>query len=160
MASVGQASWALSLPGSLGALLAPLLASYLARNGRRPRKREGKGTWSTKQHLELCGLCEEKAFFCVPHLAHMLIFLPFLSRELKHRLRCLVHNEEYSTNVSFHVTEGQSLKNEMERINQEELRDVGDLEFEPQGSQDLCLPMRPVLSSCSILSSIMETNKP
>lgn len=160
MASVGQASWALSLPGSLGALLAPLLASYLARNGRRPRKREGKGTRSTKQHLELCGLCEEKAFFCVPHLAHMLIFLPFLSRELKHRLRCLVHNEEYSTNVSFHVTEGQSLKNEMERINQEELRGVGDLEFEPQGSQDLCLPMRPVLSSCSILSSIMETNKP
>lgn len=80
----------------------------------------------------------------------MLIFLPFFSRELKHRLRCLIHNEEYSTNVSFHVTEGQSLKNEMGRINQEELRGVGALEFEPQRSQDLCLPMKPVLSSCSI----------
>lgn len=50
------------------------------------------------------------------------------SGESEHRLSCLIHNKGYSTNGSFPVIEGPSLKNEIEEINKKELRGLGALE--------------------------------
>ena len=108
----------------------------------------------------------EKSFFCVPTYLCLLIFLSFLSQKSKHTLRCLIHNKGYSTNVSFHGMEGQSLQNEIKGIKQKELRGLGALEFEPRGSQvlrpscHLMSHVRLVLSSYSISTNTIKTNKP
>lgn len=81
-----------------------------------------------------------------PTSLHLLVFLSFLTRESKHRLRCLIHNKSDSANVSFPVIEGQLLKSATERISQKKLRGLGALGFGPRGGQDLRLPVRPVLS--------------
>ena len=48
-----------------------------------------------------------------PTYLHLLIFLPFLSQKSKHMFQAFPHNKGYSTNGSFQVREGSSLKNEM-----------------------------------------------
>ena len=106
-----QASWVPSLPGSLGWPPAFLLASCLARNGRGSQRRErGRGTQESILSWPLCERVSHPSVSST-HL-YLPIFLPFLSWKSKHMLRCLIHNEWYGTNGSFHVTEGKTFKNE------------------------------------------------
>lgn len=132
VASAWQAPWASSLPGSLGSLLAPLLASYLARNGEgMPGGEKVRGAWSTGEHLELCSSRGGSHSSVSATSLHLLVFLSSLTRESKHRLRCLIHNESYGTNMSFHGIEGQSLKSAIERNSRKRLRGLGALGFGP-----------------------------
>lgn len=109
--SVCRASWAPSLPGSLGWPLAFLLASCLARNGRGSQRRaKGRGTQESILSWPLCERVSHPSVSST-HL-YLPIFLPFLSWKSKHMLRCLIHNEWYGSNGSVHVTEGQTFKNE------------------------------------------------
>lgn len=88
--SVCQTSWAPCLPVSLGSLLGVLLASYLARERWSPWCREkGRGTWSTREHLELGALWERShPSLCPTHLS------PFPESKIrKHTLRCLIHSK-------------------------------------------------------------------